>query len=338
MNEVGDRREAARRWDAAENQPISGRERALVARAYALFDCFYDQLERGTRADAQGAHAAGAKAGRAEPNRADGQHAGKLRGQHDRRPDRQPAGGGDAAGAGGDGAERRGDGRRGELCALPRGMAGQVSDADGGRHRDGHGGGAGISGTKTWRTARAWSTCWRGIPEDFYPDPMYEDIQDGRGCFKATHTSVAWVEEHYPQAKGYVTGDRIREERTRTTAQTPEGDDAGDAAGILVQEIRRGRRRKRASTWRRSRGGRCCSARRRATARRATYPEGLYAHGEYPFVLYKYRDAWRKAVRHGADLTTTTTRRRQSTDTPNTSTTTRGNRAYSGTSSEGGAA
>ena len=24
------------------------------------------------------------------------------------------------------------------------------------------------------------------------------------------------------------------------------------------------------------------------------YPEGLYAHGEYPFVLYKYRDAWRK--------------------------------------------
>ena len=44
MNEVGDRREAARRWDAAENQPISEQERALVARAYALFDCFYDQL------------------------------------------------------------------------------------------------------------------------------------------------------------------------------------------------------------------------------------------------------------------------------------------------------
>ena len=31
----------------------------------------------------------------------------------------------------------------------------------------------------------AWS------PEDFYPDPMYENIQDGRGCFKVTRTTVA---------------------------------------------------------------------------------------------------------------------------------------------------
>lgn len=44
MNEAGDRREAGRRWDAAESQPISMTERALVARIYALFDCFYDQL------------------------------------------------------------------------------------------------------------------------------------------------------------------------------------------------------------------------------------------------------------------------------------------------------
>ena len=40
MNEAGDRREAGRRWDAAESQPISMTERALVARIYALFDCF----------------------------------------------------------------------------------------------------------------------------------------------------------------------------------------------------------------------------------------------------------------------------------------------------------
>ena len=44
MNEAGDRREAGRRWDAAESQPISMTEKALVARIYALFDCFYDQL------------------------------------------------------------------------------------------------------------------------------------------------------------------------------------------------------------------------------------------------------------------------------------------------------
>ena len=41
-------------------------------------------------------------------------------------------------------------------------------------------------------------------PEDFYPDPLYENIQDGRGVFKTTNTTVAWVEEHYPDARGYV--------------------------------------------------------------------------------------------------------------------------------------
>lgn len=44
-------------------------------------------------------------------------------------------------------------------------------------------------------------------PEDFYPDPMYENIQDGRACFKATRTTVRWIEEHYPHARGYVRGD-----------------------------------------------------------------------------------------------------------------------------------
>ena len=39
-------------------------------------------------------------------------------------------------------------------------------------------------------------------PEDFYPDPTQENIQDGRACFKVTHTTVAWVEEHYPHARG----------------------------------------------------------------------------------------------------------------------------------------
>lgn len=178
MNEAGDRREAGRRWDAAESQPISMTERALVARIYALFDCFYDQLSeeheqmrrarmlRARRPDEQS---------RTAP---DGQHAGKLRGQHDRRSDGQPAGGGDAAGTGRDGEKRRRDGRRGELCTLPRGMDGQVSDADGGRHRDGYGGGAGFLGRRHGRRRRHVNVlAWH--PEDFYPDPMYEDMQDG---------------------------------------------------------------------------------------------------------------------------------------------------------------
>ena len=62
-------------------------------------------------------------------------------------------------------------------------------------------------------------------PEDFYPDPMYENIQDGRGCFKVTHTTVAWVEEHYPQAKGHVRGDRYVLEGLEALMDAPDGDE-----------------------------------------------------------------------------------------------------------------
>ena len=97
-------------------------------------------------------------------------------------------------------------------------------------------------------------------PEDFYPDPMYEDMQDGRGCFKATRTSVAWVEQHYPQAKGYVTGDEYAKE---------EADDRHSGTSNTTR-----RRSGRTFTWLRSRGGRCCSARKRVTARSGRIPRG----------------------------------------------------------------
>ena len=64
MNEAGDRREAGRRWDAAESQPISMTERALVARIYALFDCFYDQLS-----EERACCGRGGRTNRAEPRR-----------------------------------------------------------------------------------------------------------------------------------------------------------------------------------------------------------------------------------------------------------------------------
>ena len=64
--------------------------------------------------------------------------------------------------------------------------------------------------------------CWH--PEDFYPDPMYEDIQDGRACFKATHTTVGWVEAHYPIAKGFVAGDEYARRDEQAMTQAPGGD------------------------------------------------------------------------------------------------------------------
>ena len=235
--------------------------------------------------------------------------------------------------------QRRGDGRRGELCALPRGMAGQVSDADGGRHRDGHGRGAGISGTKSMEDGEGMVNVLAWHPEDFYPDPMYEDMQDGRGCFKATHTSVAWVEEHYPQAKGYVTGDAYGEGGRGRAGRRRKGTTRVTLLEFWYKQYDAGRRSGRTFTWRRSRGGRCCSARRRVTARKAGHiPKALYAHGAISVRALQIPRRMAKAVRHGADSRLLAGRRRPSTDTPSTSTTTRANRAYSGTSSGGEAA
>ena len=129
-------------------------------------------------------------------------------------------------------------------------------------------------------------------PEDFYPDPMYEDMQDGRGCFKATRTSVAWVEQHYPQAKGYVTGDEYAKEEA-DDRQTPEGDTRVTLLEFWYKQY--DAETKRTHVHMAQVAGRALlfSTETGYGAER-TYPEGLYAHGEYPFVLYKYRDAWRK--------------------------------------------
>ena len=76
-------------------------------------------------------------------------------------------------------------------------------------------------------------------PEDFYPDPMYEDIQLGRGCFKATRTSVAWVEQHYPRARGFVQPDTATrpEEEDDPALQAPEGDAVTTAAAGEVTSV-----------------------------------------------------------------------------------------------------
>ena len=138
-----------------------------------------------------------------------------------------------------------------------------------------------------------------------------------------------------PQAKGYVAGDRYAR-ADEDDAQTPEGDTRGDAAGILMKKYDAQAKKTRVHMAQVAGAG-AAVQHGDGLRRGEQIPEGLYAHGEYPFVLYKYRDAWREPFGTGL-IYDYLTHRRQSTDTPNTSTTMRGNQAYSGTSSEGGAA
>ena len=134
-------------------------------------------------------------------------------------------------------------------------------------------------------------------PEDFYPDPAYENIQNGRGVFKATRTTVAWVDEHYPHAKGYVQADR-------TTQQddywNPMYESPGEDQPTTILEFwyKRWDAEKRKNRVHKAiLAGRALLYSTELSfggPKKDEYKEGVYAHGRYPFELFKYRDVFRR--------------------------------------------
>ena len=289
MNEAGDRREAGRRWDAAESQPISMTERALVARIYALFDCFYDQLSE------------------------EHEQMRRARMLRARRPDEQSrtAPTGNTLGSCVDNMIADQIDNLPEAIMLPEREETAQSAAEMDDvvsfvlYRAGWPGkyqtlmedaivtGTGVAQVfwdENLEDGEGMVNVLAWHPEDFYPDPMYEDIQDGRGCFKATRTSVAWVEEHYPQAKGYVTGDEYAREDER---QTPEGDTRVTLLEFWYKKYDAATKRTHIHMAQAA-GRALLFSTETGYGAESAYPDGLYAHGDYPFVLYKYRDAWRR--------------------------------------------
>ena len=291
MNEVGDRREAARRWDAAENQPISEQERALVARAYALFDCFYDQLgeehelmrkARMLRARKPDEQSQTAPTGNTLGSCVDNMIADQIDNLPEAvmLPEREETA---------QSAEEMDDVV--SFVLYRAGWPGKYQTL----MEDAIVAGTGVAQVfwdENLEEGEGMVNVLAWHPEDFYPDPMYEDIQDGRGCFKATHTSVAWVEEHYPQAKGYVAGDRYAR-ADEDDAQTPQGDTRVTLLEFWYKKYDAQAKKTRVHMAQVA-GRVLLFSTETGYGAESEYPEGLYAHGEYPFVLYKYRDAWRK--------------------------------------------
>lgn len=142
-------------------------------------------------------------------------------------------------------------------------------------------------------------TVWH--PEDFFPDPQYENLQDGRGCFKATRTTVAWVEEHYPDARGYVKADDIREsEATYSALYAPDGDRDTTLLEFWYKRYDADKHRNRVHMALMAGKALLYSTELDfGTSRKGEFKDGVYAHGEYPFVMYKYRSVWRKSFGTG---------------------------------------
>lgn len=146
-------------------------------------------------------------------------------------------------------------------------------------------GGAGMVNVLAWH------------PEDFYPDPMVEDIQDGRGCFKTTRTTVAWVHEHYPHARGCVRGDRglTPAEGADAMRETPQGDEPVTLLEFWYRRYDADARRYRVHMAQMAGGALLYSTELGfGGADAEEYREGVYAHGQYPFVLFRYRRVFRR--------------------------------------------
>lgn len=130
-------------------------------------------------------------------------------------------------------------------------------------------------------------------PEDFFPDPMCENIQDGRACFKVTHTTVGWVEEHYPHARGFVGADEYAMQDERAMMEAPGGDSKVTLIEFWYKRYDTQTRRNQVHMAQMAGNALLCST-ETGFGLENVYPEGVYAHGMYPFVLYKYRDVWRR--------------------------------------------
>lgn len=132
-------------------------------------------------------------------------------------------------------------------------------------------------------------------PEDFYPDPLYENIQDGRACFKATLTTVAWVKEHYPDASPYVKGDAIRPEDSHGSfVEAVFGDEKVTLLEYWYKRYDAEKRKTRVHMAQMAGNALLYSTELGLGCSKDEYEEGIYAHGQYPFVMYRYRRVFRE--------------------------------------------
>lgn len=123
-------------------------------------------------------------------------------------------------------------------------------------------------------------------PENFFPDPAYENIQDGRAVFKATWVTVAWVEEHFPHVKGYIAGDEYANDGDGEKLAQAQG----ESEGCMLLDYWYKQYDAEARRTRVHMALICGNTLVYTSEEDDDMKDGVYAHGLYPFVVFPYRE------------------------------------------------
>ena len=113
--------------------------------------------------------------------------------------------------------------------------------------------------------------------DHFFWDPKFEDVQAGRACFKTGYFPRSWFEQNYPKQAPFIRGER----RGREEEKAYLTDDTSEDVMLLeywFKEYDRESGRARVHLCKLAGGVLLEDSRK-------TRPEGMYAHGLYPFIV-----------------------------------------------------
>lgn len=116
--------------------------------------------------------------------------------------------------------------------------------------------------------------------ENFRWDPAFDNIQDGRACFKLMWYPESWYWEHYPEEAQYISFGH---------GQGEYGNEYSDDEENITMMVEYWYRRYDAEKKRYSVHFAKLAGRALLESSETDAPEGVYAHGMYPFDIYTYR-------------------------------------------------
>ncbi len=116
--------------------------------------------------------------------------------------------------------------------------------------------------------------------ESFRWDPAFDNIQDGRACFKLMWYPESWYREHYPDDSKYI---RFGEDKSRY------GNDYSESNENITMLMEYWYRRYDAEKKQYAIHSAKIAGHALLESSEKEQPEGVYAHGMYPFDIYTYR-------------------------------------------------